>query len=131
MSNIEILKILYNKYTKVFLPKILLSVLFSFIVAGSTSAIAWLLDPAIKKIFIDKDQSLILIIPICIFLAFTLKGSSLYFAKTILIKVANEVTKILQSQLIQSIIKADTQIVEKKHSGKYICLLYTSDAADE
>ena len=120
MSNIEILKILYNKYTKVFLPKILLSVLFSFIVAGSTSAIAWLLDPAIKKIFIDKDQSLILIIPICIFLAFTLKGSSLYFAKTILIKVANEVTKILQSQLIQSIIKADTQIVEKKHSGKYI-----------
>ena len=120
MSNIEILKILYNKYTKVFLPKILLSVLFSFIVAGSTSAIAWLLDPAIKKIFIDKDQSLILIIPICIFLAFTLKGSSLYFAKTILIKVANEVTKILQSQLIQSIIKADTQIVENKHSGKYI-----------
>ena len=65
MSNIEILKKLYNEYTKSFLPKILLSVLFSLLVAASTSAIAWLLDPAIK-IFIEKDTSLILIIPAAI-----------------------------------------------------------------
>ena len=62
MSNIEILKKLYNEYTKSFLPKILLSVVFSLLVAASTSAIAWLLDPAIKKIFIEKDTSLILLI---------------------------------------------------------------------
>ena len=55
MENKIILKRLYNNYTKKFLPKILLSVFFSLIVAGSTAAIAWLLDPAIKKIFIDKD----------------------------------------------------------------------------
>ena len=64
MTDIQILKRLYNDYTKKFLPKILLSVFFSLIVAGSTAAIAWLLDPAIKKIFIDKDEKLILIIPI-------------------------------------------------------------------
>ena len=120
MSNFEILKILYVKYTRGFLPKILLSVLFSLLVAGSTSSIAWLLDPAIKKIFIDKDQSLILLIPACVVLAFGVKGFSLYYAKVILIKVAHEVTKILQSQLMQSVIKADTQTVEKKHSGKFI-----------
>ena len=93
MSNIEILKKLYNEYTKSFLPKILLSVLFSLLVAASTSAIAWLLDPAIKKIFIEKDTSLILLIPAAIVLAFTTKGVSLYFAKTILIRVGQEVTK--------------------------------------
>ena len=62
MTNIEILKRLYEDYTSKFLKKILLAVLFSIIVATSTSAIAWLLDPAIKKLFIEKDQSLILLI---------------------------------------------------------------------
>ena len=120
MSNKEILKKLYNNYTKKFLPKILFSVFFSLLVAGSTSAIAWLLDPAIKKIFIDKDQTLILLIPAAIILAFTTKGISLYIAKITLIKVGQEVTKILQFQLMKSIIKADAEIVDKKHSGKFI-----------
>jgi len=120
MNKIEILKKLYNKYTKKFLPKILLSVFFSLLLAASTSAIAWLLDPAIKKIFIDRDQTLIFLIPAAIIIAFTLKGASLYFAKTILIKVGQEVTKILQFELMKSIIKADAEMVDKKHSGKFI-----------
>ena len=120
MNNIQILKKLYNEYTKKFLPKILISVFFSVLVAVSTSAIAWLLDPAIKKIFIEKDQTLIFLIPAAIVLAFTTKGISLYIAKTTLIKVGQEVSKILQLQLMKSIIKADAEIVDKKHSGKFI-----------
>ena len=120
MRNIDIIKRLYNNYTKQFLPKILLSVFFSVFVAGSTASIAWLLDPAIKKIFIDKDQTLVLVIPFAIILAFSTKGASLYFAKTILIRVGQEITKTLQFQVMKSIINADSQIVEKKHSGKFI-----------
>ena len=120
MSNIEILKRLYNGYTKKFIYKIILSVFFSLIVAGSTSAIAWLLDPAIKKLFIEKDQTLIFIIPAAIVFAFALKGGSLYFAKTILITVAEEVTKKIQFDIMKSVIKADTETVDKKHSGKFI-----------
>ena len=120
MSNIDIIKRLYNDYTKQFLPKILISVFFSVLVAGSTSAIAWLLDPAIKKIFIDKDQTLIFVIPLAIILAFSTKGASLYYAKTILIRVGQEITKTLQFQVMKSIIKADNQIVDNKHSGKFI-----------
>ena len=120
MRNIDIIKRLYNNYTKQFLPKILLSVFFSVLVAGSTASIAWLLDPAIKKIFIDKDQTLTLVIPLIIILAFSTKGVSLYFAKTILIRVGQEITKILQFQVMKSIIEADSQIVDNKHSGKFI-----------
>ena len=120
MRNIDIIKRLYNNYTKQFLPKILLSVFFSVFVAGSTASIAWLLDPAIKKIFIDKDQTLIFIIPLAIILAFSTKGASLYMAKTILIRVGQEITKTLQFQVMKSIIQADSQIVDKKHSGKFI-----------
>ena len=120
MSDINILKRLYRDYTSKFLKKILISIFFSILLAGSTSSIAYLLDPAIKKIFIEKDQTLILLIPAAIILAFTTKGISLYIAKITLIKVGQEITKILQLQLMKSIIKADAEIVDKKHSGKFI-----------
>ncbi len=120
MTKIEILKRLYKDYTKKFLSKILLAVIFSLLVAGSTSATAWLLDPAIEKIFINRDQTLIFIIPFLIILAFSTKGISLYMAKVIMIEVAEEVKKKLQTNMLNSFIDADTQSIEKKHSGNYV-----------
>ena len=120
MSNLEILTRLYKDYTKKYLNKIFLAVFFSILVAGSTSATAWLLDPAIDKIFINKDQSLLLIIPLLIILAFATKGISLYLARVTMIKVAEEVKKEIQTNMLTSFIKADTENIEKKHSGKYI-----------
>jgi len=116
----KIFKRLYKDYSRMYLGKMLLSALFSIFVAGSTSAIAWLLDPAIKKLFLEKDQSLIFMIPISIILAFTIKGSSLYFAKATMISVGEEIKKKLQFDMVKSLIKTDTQIIDKKHSGKFI-----------
>ena len=120
MKKTEIFKRLYKDYSKKYIDKMLLSGLFSIFVAGSTSAIAWLLDPAIKKIFVDKDQSLIIIIPILIIIAFSTKGISLYLAKATMISVGEEIKKKIQSDMIRSLIKTDTQIIDKKHSGKFI-----------
>ena len=113
-------KRLYKDYTSKFLGKILLAAAFSVLVALSTSATAWLLDPAIEKIFINKDQTLIILIPVAIIIAFSAKGISLYLAKLIMINVSEEVKKILQTDMLRSFIKADTEIIESKHSGKYI-----------
>ena len=120
MGNIEILKRLYREYTKKYLSKILLALLFSLVLAGSTSSIAYLLDPAIEKIFINKDRSLILIIPIFIVIAFAAKGISLYAAKVIMIGISEEIRKALQMDMMKSLIKADTDFIEKKHTGKII-----------
>ncbi len=120
MIKTEILKRLYRDYTKKFLNKIIISVFFSVLVAVSTSAIAWLLDPAIKKLFIDKDKTLIYIIPFLIIAAFTTKGFSLYLAKATMISVGEEIKKKLQVNMVQSLINTDTQIIDKKHSGKFI-----------
>ena len=93
MNNSEIYKRLYKDYSKQYLNKIVLSALFSILVAASTSAIAWLLDPAIKKLFIEKDQTLIILIPLMIILAFSVKGISLYLAKATMIAVGESVKK--------------------------------------
>ena len=106
MKNIDIIKRLYNDYTTKHLNKIILAIVFSILVAGATSATAWLLDPAIEKIFINKDQSLIFIIPLLIIIAFATKGISLYLAKFLMIKTAEE--------------------VKKKYSNRYVICFYKS-----
>ena len=120
MIKSKIFKRLYKNYTSEFINKIILAAFFSVIVAASTSATAWLLDPAIEKIFINKDQTLIILIPLAIIIAFSAKGISLYYAKLIMINVSEEVKKMLQTDMLKSFIKADTEIIENKHSGKYI-----------
>jgi subfamily B ATP-binding cassette protein MsbA len=120
MTKIDIFKRLYKNYTSKFLKNIILAAVLSVLVAGSTSATAWLLDPAIEKIFINKDQTLIILIPVAIILAFSTKGISLYFAKLIMINVGEEVKKIIQTDMLRSFIKADTETIESKHSGNYV-----------
>ena len=120
MNKTTIYKRLYKDYSKKYLNKIIISAFFSILVAGSTSAIAWLLDPAIEKIFIQKDQSLLILIPLMIIFAFTTKGLSLYYAKATMIGVGESIKKKLQYDMVDTLIGTDTQIIDKKHSGKFI-----------
>ena len=120
MQTSETLKRLYQDYTSPYLKDIVIAALLSVIVASCTSAIAWLLDPAIKKIFIEKNRSLALIIPIAIIAAFAAKAASLYFAKILMINVGEEIKKDLQVNMLDSFIGADTQFIDNKHTGKYI-----------
>ena len=111
---------IFNSYVWKHLDKLILSLALSLMVAGSTGAIAWLLDPAIKKIFIDQDKTMMLLIPIAIALTFTIKAASLYAARIILINISNNVVKTMQTQLVSCILKSDISTIESKHSGKYI-----------
>ena len=120
MNSVEILKRLYQDYTKKYINKILLSVFFTILLAASTSSVAYLLDPAIKQLFIEQNKTYIYLIPVMIIVAFTIKGASLYLAKIIMINVSEEVRKDIQTDMFSSLIKADTQLVDNKHSGKFI-----------
>ena len=120
MSNLEILKRLFKDYTKNFTKKIGLSVFYTLIVAISTSSIAWLLDPAIKKLFVEKNQALLLVIPGLIVIAFAFKGISLYLARTTMIGVAEDIKAIIQSDMSKALVKADTGYIDGKHTGKFI-----------
>ena len=111
---------LYNEYIKKHLKRILTALVLSIIVAGSTSGIAWLLDPAVKKIFIEQDKTYAWLIPILIIIAFASKGLSLYFARINIIRVSDEVAGELQKKIAQNILFSDIQTLENRHTGKYI-----------
>ena len=117
---IAILKRLYREHVKRHFKRLLLALFLSVIVAGSTSGIAWLLDPAVKKIFIDQNQTLAWIIPICIIIVFSSKGVSLYVARLNVIKVGNRISGELQKKITNNILTSDIQTLDSRHSGKYI-----------
>ena len=119
-SSSSIIKRLYKDYTKKHLKKIFLAITFSVFVAVSTSGIAYLLDPAIEKIFIEKDRTLKYLIPGLIILAFTTKGISLYIAKVIMINVSQELKAGVQKDMIKSLIASDTKFIDSAHTGKFI-----------
>ena len=95
----NILKRLFKEYVRKHLKRIFIALILSLIVAGSTSGIAWLLDPAVKKIFIEQDKLFAWSIPLLIILTFTSKGLSLYFARLNIIRVGQEVTGEIQKKL--------------------------------
>ena len=122
--NFEELKILLKKlfiqYVKKHLKKIYIALILSLIVAASTSGIAWLLDPAVKKIFIEQNKVFAWSIPLLIVIAFTSKGLSLYFARINIIRVGEEVAGELQKKVATNILTSDIQTLDNRHSGKYI-----------
>ena len=123
MNKFQIILRLYKSYTKRYIKNIILAFIFSIFLAGSTSSVAYLLDPAIEKLFIDQNQSLIILIPIFIILAFAIKGFSLYMARVLMIGVSEEVKKDIQKDIFSSLLKSDTEIIDEKHSGKFIANL--------
>jgi len=123
----KIIKRLYREYIKKYIKRILLSLFLSIIVASTTSATAWLLDPAVKKIFIDKDQTLAWLIPLAIIFTFGAKGLALYFARINILKVGQRIAGNLQKKVADAILFSDIQTLDSRHSGKYISnVLYDS-----
>ena len=116
----ETIKRLFKDYTKKHLKKIFLAVFFSILVAGSTSGIAYLLDPAIEKIFINQDDTLMYIIPFIIVIAFFTKGISLYIAKVLMIRVSQELRAGVQKDMMKTLISTDTKFIDSAHTGKFI-----------
>ena len=115
-----ILKRLYKEYVRKHIKRILIALLLSIIVAASTSGIAWLLDPAVKKIFIEQNKVFAWSIPALIVIAFTSKGLSLYLARINIIRVGEEVAGALQKKVANNILSSDIQTLDNRHSGKYI-----------
>ena len=116
----KIIKRLYKEYIKKHLKRIFIALTLSVVVAGSTSGIAWLLDPAVKKIFIEQDKTYALAIPILIIVSFASKGFSLFFARINIIRVSEQVAGELQKKIAKNILYTDVQTLENRHSGQYL-----------
>lgn len=120
MNKLDLIKRIFRTQVKRHLSQLIIIFLFIIISALATSAVAWLLDPAIKKIFIEKNRTLLVIIPVLIILAFVIKSISTYIIRIKTIKISFNIIKNIQILMADKILKSDTSFIISKHSGKFI-----------
>ena len=120
MNKYSLLKRIYRTQIKKYIPDLLIVVLFMVITGASTAAVAWLLDPAIKKIFLEKDKSMLYLIPVGIIIAFLTKSISLYITRIKSIEISYKIKESIQKSLAEKILSSDTSFLIDHHSGKFI-----------
>ena len=120
MDKIDLIKRIFKTQVRRYLSQILIIFLFILVSAGATAGVAWLLDPAIKKIFVEKNTKLLFIIPALIVFAFMLKSIATYIIRVKTIKISYSVIKNIQILMADKILKSDTAFIISKHSGKFI-----------
>ena len=120
MNKIELTKRIYKTQIKKYLPDLGIILIFMIINGAATAAVAWLLDPAIKKIFIEKDNQMLFLIPLFIVIAFVAKSISLYFTRIQSVNISFKVKESIQKNLAEKILNSDLSYINDNHSGKFI-----------
>ena len=120
MTGYQILSRLFKDSVKPYSLKLSSSFFFMIITALSTGLTAWILDPAIKMIFLDKNTQMLTIIPIAIIITLLIKGISTYWQTAILTDVGQRIIADTQVKMFSKITYSDLAWVQKNHSGKII-----------
>ena len=120
MNKLELVKRIFKTQVKKYIPELSITFIFIILTSLTTAATAWLLDPAIKEIFENKNTKMLYLIPIAIIFTFILKAFSIYGTKIITIKVGIKIIKNIQTLMAQKFLLSDISHITKKHSGKYL-----------
>ena len=120
MTKLELVNRIFKTQVKKYIPELSITFIFIVLTSLTTAATAWLLDPAIKEIFENKNKQMLYLIPIAIVFTFIIKAFSIYGTRIITIKVGIKIIKNIQTLMAQKFLLSDISHITKKHSGKYL-----------
>ena len=120
MTKLELINRIFKTQVKKYIPELSITFIFIILTSLTTAATAWLLDPAIKEIFENKNKQMLYLIPVAIVFTFIIKAFSIYGTRIITIKVGIKIIKNIQTLMAQKFLLSDISHITKKHSGKYL-----------
>ncbi|MEK0419385.1 MAG: hypothetical protein RIQ65_78 [Pseudomonadota bacterium] len=120
MNKVDLVKRIFRTQVKKYIPELSLTFLFIILTSLTTAATAWLLDPAIKEIFENKNIKMLYFIPLAIVLTFIIKALAIYGTRIVTIKVGIKIIKNIQTLMAKKLLLSDISHITKKHSGKYL-----------
>ena len=120
MNKLQLSKRIYRTQIKKYIPDLIIIVIFMIINGAATAGVAWLLDPAIKKIFIEKDKLYLYLIPAAIVVTFLIRSVSLYLTRIQTINISYKIKESIQKNLAEKILYSDLAYIHDNHSGKFI-----------
>jgi ATP-binding cassette, subfamily B, bacterial MsbA len=120
MTKLELINRIFKTQVKKYIPELSITFIFIILTSLTTAATAWLLDPAIKEIFENKNKQMLYLIPVAIVFTFIIKAFSIYGTRIVTIKVGIKIIKNIQTLMAQKFLLSDISHITKKHSGKYL-----------
>ena len=126
MNKIDLVKRIFRTQVKKYIPELSLTFIFIILTSLTTAATAWLLDPAIKEIFVNKNIKMLYFIPLAIVLTFIIKAFAIYGTRIVTIKVGIKIIKNILTLMAKKFLLSDISHITKKHSGRYLSN-FTSD----
>ena len=126
MNKLDLVKRVFKTQVRRYIPELSLTFVFIILTSLTTAATAWLLDPAIKEIFENKNIKMLYLIPLAIVLTFIIKAFAIYGTKIVTIKVGIKIIKNIQTLMAKKFLLSDISHITKKHSGRYLSN-FTSD----
>ena len=111
---------IFKNYIRKHSQKIFIAVICMIIVSATTAINAWMMQPVLDDIFINKDKSLILVIPLAILIIAIIKGISSYIQSILMSFVSYKIVADLQNHMFESLIKCDISFFSKTNSGTLI-----------
>lgn len=94
-----------------------LSIALMVVIAGTTSFHAWLIKPALDKVFVEKDHFWLVWIPIVVLLVTIVKGTATYFQLLTMSILSMRITADMRKKLYSHFIKSDIAKLHNRSSG--------------
>jgi subfamily B ATP-binding cassette protein MsbA len=120
MTKLELINRIFRTQVKKYIPELSITFVFIILTSLTTAGTAWLLDPAIKEIFENKNKQMLYLIPLAIVFTFILKAFSIYGTRIITLKIGIKIITNIQVLMAKKFLLSDISHITKKHSAKYL-----------
>ncbi|MCD5411982.1 ABC transporter transmembrane domain-containing protein [Thermodesulfovibrionales bacterium] len=102
---------------KPYWSRLALVAILSLIVSGMTGALAWLVKPALDEVFLGKDTTLLIILPIAVLGLFVARGCLAFFQAYLMLSVGAKVVRDIRNALYGHLLFLPINEFKKESSG--------------
>jgi len=110
----------YIPYFKNYKLKFLFSLIGMILVASGTAGTAYIIQPLLDDIFINKDRSMLVIMPFIVVALYSAKGFGGYIQTYYISFIGQDIVRIIRDKLLNHILTLDMDYFQKKHGGELI-----------
>jgi subfamily B ATP-binding cassette protein MsbA len=118
---------LMGEFLRPHLPKMLLALVAMAMVAGATAANAWLMQPLMDRVFVERDEALLLAIPAAVIILAVVKGFAGYAQSVWMTTVGQRIVADIQVKLFARLMGADLAYYHANPAATLISR-FTNDA---
>ena len=119
-KTLPLVKRLFNDYVRSYKFYIAMAVICMVFAAATTAANAWIMQPVLDDVFLDKNKDMLMILPIAVLIIAIVKGFSEFGQSVLMLLVGQRTIGDIQKDMYASLMKADLSFFHNNPSGNLV-----------